>query len=93
METVTEEEYLSTLGVVEIWDKDYNYAIIIVEWEKYIETRDMIMYAVFDGLPLPMIMKMINELGILHVYVKEDRRNYIDCNMYEGHERFWRFGK
>lgn len=91
METVTEEEYLSTLGVVEIWDKEYNYCILVVEWEGYLENRDAIMYAVFDGLPLEMVLKMIGGFGITYFIVHSERRNYIDCNKYEGHERIWGF--
>jgi len=93
MDTVTEEEYLSTLGVIEIWDKHYDYCIIIIEWEKYLELQEVIMYAIFDGMPMEMVVKLIQKLGITHSVIQSGRRNYIDYNMYEGHERIWRFGK
>lgn len=93
METVTEEEYLSTLGVVEIWDINYNYCILIVNWELYNEHKDQLLYAVFDGLPLEIIMKLINGLGITHSVVQSGNRNYIDYNNYDGHEQIWGFAR
>lgn len=73
-------------GFVEVWDKNDNYGMYVVDWEVFLLLKLEVEYLVLEGFTTEDVEKLFTNRNLPFTKVN-DNRCYIEYDEHEGVER------
>lgn len=80
-------EFVDTLGFVELWARDSDYGMYIVNWQRYLEIRDTVAYKIYEGAELSVAEAILGDIIIKKI--SDDLRGHVDYDEHSGDEKLW----